>query len=62
MSGIETVLRIQPGESAEDFMRRVADTAPQAPPDVLGRLRGLLRDDMQPLAETVTPAAHPAAA
>jgi len=41
MSG-ETVLRMQPGESIEDFSRRVVDSAPDAPPHVMDRLRGLL--------------------
>ncbi|MGW0574804.1 hypothetical protein ACWD25_02310 [Streptomyces sp. NPDC002920] len=54
MSG-ETVLRIQPGESTHDFIRRVADTAPQAPPDVLVRVRDLLRIDVDRLPERAAP-------
>lgn len=38
----QVVLRIQPGESMQDFTRRIADTAPSAPPDVMDRLRALL--------------------
>lgn len=41
MSG-ETVLRIQPGESTEDFIHRVADTAPPLTPELAARLRSLL--------------------
>ncbi|MGW1796856.1 hypothetical protein ACWCQN_12805 [Streptomyces sp. NPDC001984] len=51
MSG-ETVLRIQPGESLEDFTRRIVDTAPDAPPHVMDRIRTLLVPS--------TPAADPA--
>ncbi|WP_406168991.1 hypothetical protein [Streptomyces sp. NBC_00996] len=50
MSG-ETVLRIQPGESIEDFTNRIADTAPAAPPDVIDQLRDLLAIDAQAPAE-----------
>jgi hypothetical protein len=38
----ETVLRIQPGESVEDFTRRVVDSAPDVPPYVMDRIRTLL--------------------
>lgn len=38
----ETVLRIQPGESVEDFGRRLVDTAPPLTPELAARLRALL--------------------
>lgn len=41
MSG-HVVLRIRPGESLEDFTRRIVDTAPDAPPHVIDRIGALL--------------------
>ncbi|MEU1596147.1 hypothetical protein ABZ468_25640 [Streptomyces sp. NPDC005708] len=38
----EAVLRIQPGESVAEFTRRVVDSAPDAPPYVMDRIRTLL--------------------
>jgi hypothetical protein len=38
----ETVLRIRPGESVDEFTSRIADTAPLLTPDLAERLRALL--------------------
>jgi hypothetical protein len=38
----EIALRIQPGESAADFTRRIVDTAPRLTPVAADRLRALL--------------------
>jgi len=38
----EVILRIRPGESVEEFTSRIADSAPEAPPEVIARLRALL--------------------
>ena len=51
MSG-ERVLRIQPGETAADYTRRLIDTAPPLTPDLAVRLRAIL---------PVTPGRGPAA-
>ncbi|MGW1001729.1 hypothetical protein [Streptomyces sp. NPDC002520] len=47
----EIVLTIQPGESVEAFISRIADTAPEPPTRLLDRVRTLLAVD----ASTVTP-------
>jgi hypothetical protein len=57
MSG-GTVLRIQPGESIEDFTRRIVDSAPDAPPHVMDRIRTLLIP-ATPLAEPAADCAAP---
>lgn len=48
----EVILRIRPGESVEDFIRRVAETAPPPPQDLVDRLRALLPVGTRP-AETI---------
>ncbi|MFJ2004725.1 hypothetical protein [Streptomyces chartreusis] len=50
-----TVLRIQPGESVEDFTSRIAGTAPEAPPDVIDQLRALLPTSRPAAAERAAP-------
>lgn len=47
----ETVLTIQPGESVEDFISRIAETAPEPSPRLMDRVRTLLAVD----APAVTP-------
>ncbi|WBO61395.1 hypothetical protein [Streptomyces camelliae] len=37
-----TVLQIQPGESVEDFITRIAETAPEPSPHLMDRIHALL--------------------
>ncbi|MEV6791323.1 hypothetical protein AB0M87_04825 [Streptomyces sp. NPDC051320] len=41
----EIVLTIQPGESIDDFVSRIADTAPEPTPRLMNRVRALLAVD-----------------
>ncbi|MCX3059612.1 hypothetical protein [Streptomyces beihaiensis] len=51
----EVVLTIQPGESADDFISRIADTAPEPSPSVLDRIRTLLAVDGPAIPQQTAP-------
>lgn len=51
----EIVLRMQPGESVDDFTTRIVETAPALTPQLAARLRSLLAITPPAPADTAAP-------